>query len=676
MADSFETLEQLKSNLYQTPQSYNVNNIYWAKISDSNLQDFAQGSIKFNVQNLYSGSASETPLYELSEGYIQLYMVHTLEAIQNDKLGADVLDAATFPDMDALQPVTNTLPINLQSQANVFQTDNKNALAVKSPIMLVNQVLLNMSGIEVISSPNQCYLYNTIKLRKGKEEQNKFKNCIDDNYVDSANSMIYDDAVGEINNISSQQIAKQVYHIDDWNDKNKRVNRKFVVVGSKSGKIVDVSNFTETELKNAEIPYFKWVSANKLQWYDIQKIHLRDIDPFFESCPSLASLDKFNLVLNLNLSKNTYWQVDLDRSSYSSDAVHDPTNTATALPTANVNGNILAGNDATTINAAINTLKDALTTQLRANYKHYFEPKAVSWQSGNATACPFLLGDFSLSRNNNLGTAGVISPADLTGAITVGDNESRIRLKITSEIGWGAGSGKLTNYLYIPQVIYNSAVLSQKIPPEPYQFFTRGYMIDTTTFTRLSLFNGVKSQRKPLNNTFQFVRKIYLIPYMYSVNANTQAKVTLMPYESPLSSAAITNSPVYLNKVKVYQGGKDLMSNMEDNFSPIHLYDNGLYRILNQEGNHIIGNSHLSEQGGLVDKYEWMKGGFSYQEIDMTKFNANDVQDAKSKSFEIQFDVVYRPKTVNDPRDRYCDVVVIVEYEKSFTVDRYKAEFK
>ena len=41
MADSFETLEKLKAELYQAPQSYNVNNIYWSKISDSNQGDFA-----------------------------------------------------------------------------------------------------------------------------------------------------------------------------------------------------------------------------------------------------------------------------------------------------------------------------------------------------------------------------------------------------------------------------------------------------------------------------------------------------------------------------------------------------------------------------------------------------------------------------------------------------------
>jgi len=670
MADSFETLESIKASLYQIPQSYNVNNIYWSKISDSNLQDFAQGSIKFNVQNLYSGSASDTPIYELSEAYIQLYMVHTLETLASDTktVGGNnfTLAKATFPDMNALQPTTDTLPMNLQSQANIFKTDNRNALSVKSPIMLVNQVLLNMSGIEIISSPNQCYLYNTLKLRTGKEEQNKYRNCVDDNFVDNASSIIYDDNIGELNNINSKQIAKQVYHTDEYNDKNKRVNRKFVIASDKSGKIIDVSNFSETELLQAEIPFFKWVNDSQLQWYDIQKIHLRDLDPFFESCPSLASLDKFNLVLNLNLSKNTYWTVDLDRTSYTT-SVLNPTNTGTALP-----NSALTGNTTALVDASINALKNAVQDQLRANYKHYFEPKKVFFQSGNATACPFMLGDFSLSRNNQLDTAGVIVPTDTTANVGIADVESRMKLKITSQIGWG--TGKSTNYLYIPQVIYNSAVLAQKIPPSPYQFFTKGYMIDTTTFTNIKLFGNVKTFRKPLNNTFSFVRSIYLIPYLYSIDANG-TRTTLLNYESPLSSGSITNSPIYLNKVKIYQGGKDLLSGVEDNYSPIHLYDNHLYRILNQEGNHIIGNSHLSEQSGLVEKYDWVKGGFSYHQIDMTKFNANDIQDAKSKSYEIQFDVVYKQKGTTTS-DRAVDVYVIVEYEKSFTVDRYKAEFK
>lgn len=668
MADSFETLEKLKSKLYQIPQSYNVNSIYWSKISDSNGGDFAQGSVKFNVQNLFSGSASETPIYELSEAYVNLYMVHTLESLDSyTKTVAGTthptLGKAKFPNLTDVQPITNTIPMNLQSQANIFKTDNKNALAVKSPIMLVNQVLLNMSGIEVISSPNQCYIYNTLKLRTGKEERNKLANCVDDNYVDNASSIVFDPNVGEINNIGSREIAKQVYHTDEFNDKNMKVNRKFVIA-SGDNKLIDVSNFTEEQLKNAEIPFFVWdASETKLQWYDIQKIYLRDLDPFFASCPSLASLNKMNLVLNLNLSKNTYWTVDLDRSTYETDALHDPTNVASALSNSAAGGNTEAA-----INSAIDTLRNNLQSQLRANYKHYFEPKKVDWQSGNATACPFMLGDFSLSRNNVLGSSGVIVPPDESANIQSTDPESRIRLKISSQIGWE--SGKTTNYLFIPQVIYNSAVLKQKIPQIDYQFFTKGYVLDTTSFANLRLSDNLRTYRKPLNNTFSFVRNIYLIPYLYNIDPTTKAKTSLLPYESPLSSACITNSPVYINKVKIYQGGKDLLSNVEDNFSPIHLYDNHLYRILNQEGNHILGNSHLSDQSGLVDKYDWMKGGFSYHQIDLTKFNADEIQDAKSKSYEIQFDIV------NKGGNRGCDVYVIVEYEKSFTVDRYNAQFK
>lgn len=635
MSESFENLEGLKAQ-YQVPQTFNINGVTYAKITDSNMGVYSSGQLRYNVQSLYAGSASEKPVYELAEAYIQLYLTNTLK-----------LTDATF--IDASLP-SSANGLQLPSRQNIFKVHNKSGLAVKDPIALVNQYWFSMANQDVITSPTHSYFYNLIKLRTENKEDLEKKMAVVDRVLDNGLSMIRDPLVGEINNINSEEVAKDVYGLDECNTKNELYGRKFVPYGSGSVPVLlEASTFTETDLQNLEIPYMKWNSANEIVYYDIVKIYLKDIDSFFANCPSLMQIPKFNLTINSNISDNSTWKVTYDNSTYSTKVTSSPLYDIVAPGTA----------------GQLSTAE--AYKYIQTGFKHYFKPSKVEVTSGNSTCCPFLLADAGLSRNNNLRNGLVIQPDD---------GKANPTLTISSKIGWG--NIKNQTYLYIPQIVWNPEIASSIIPEAPHKFYVNKAIVDMNTFANLSF--KTPNIKKPLNNSFSRVRNIYLVPYTTAfglsdgdpaATPSTLVQTGVRPYESPLSSAPVTNSNVYLSRINIWMGGKALLPN-EDNYSPIHLYDNQLYRVLDEKG----GNNSLGVPSGMVSKNDW-RGAYHYYKFDMSKYNADAVADNLPKSFEIGFDIVSNapPSNAKDPNKPSLDVIVIVEYEVEYNINRFQGTF-
>ena len=596
--------------------------------------------MRYNISSLYSASASDKPLYELSEAYIQLYTTNIIEAT-----------GCAFPD--ATPTDVNNLAGGASLQ-NVGKLDNKNALSLKDPILLVNQFWVSMGGANIITSPTHSYLYNILKLRSQNEIDFKHKQSVLDRYMDNGSSMVIDADVGEINNISSEIIATQYYNLDACNDKIKLLNRKFVPYGDGTNKsLIEVSNFTEAKLAELEIPYFKFVSTTKIVYFDVVKIYLKDLDDFFKNMPSTQQISKFNITVNTNISDATSWTVTYGRggpanaSGYLTSALHSPL----ANITANATASQLTDAEAYAVN--------------KSRGRFYFKPVSVTLSAGNATCCPFLLGDAGLSRNNMLNTAMVLLPDDYTPAVTGPPAVAAVyptpSLKITSKIGWTTADAVVTKnqtYLFIPQVKFNPAVMPSIISNEPYEFFTKQATIDLNTF--INIIPGQKGIKKPLNNQWSRVRNIYLIPYLTADGFTA----TVKPYESPVSSAPITNSFAYLNRIQIWQGGKPLLP-AENNITPIDYYDNQLYRVNNPMGNNVLG-----PQSGMISKFDW-RGGYHYYQFDMTQYSSDATADATPKSYEIGFDVDSKAVVANNK----VDVVVIIELETNWKLNRFTGEF-
>lgn len=652
MADSFETLEALKKD-FTSPSVFNVNGYYYARITDGNYGTYGNGSLKFNIANLYSSTASDKVLYELSEAYIQLFTTNTLE-----------LTDAVFPTqgengvnpmpLDVLPATTTTvLP-----GANSYHVDLRNAVCLKDPTLLINQMWINQGGMEIISSSTHQYLYAILKNRTANKEDLEVKASVLDRYFDNGTGLVIDPDVGEINNINSEYIAKNAYSTDGFNDKNKLLNRKFVPMGTidangnstSVSKLVEVTMFSRQKLEELEIPYFEVVSTTKIVWYDITKIYLKDLDDYFKNCPSTAQIQKFNLVFNTNISDNTSWTIEYDRSTYSTKALHDP-NTALTFVAANTIGN---------------TAPDLLNAFI-GGQKHYFKPTKITSSLGNATCCPWLLGDSSLSRNNNLGSALSFLPTNVGSALAGGGGNavlaSKVKVKISSKIGWiyAGSNNKMQQHLWIPQVKFNPAVMSSIIKNEPYVFFANTATIDINTFVSIKPLESIK---KPLNNTWSHVKNIYLVPML---DGNGWAGSSSLPFESPLTSAPITNGAgVYLSRIQIYQGGKPLLSADSGNLSPIDYYDNLIFRNMNEYG----GNSSLSKCSGMLSKYDWRQA-YHYYKFDMEQYCSDDVSFATPKSYEIGFKVDSKEVVANSK----VNVVVIVEYQKSYKINRFTGEF-
>ena len=450
--------------------------------------------------------------------------------------------------------------------------------------------------------------------------------------------MILDSAVGEVNNISSAIVAKNVYHLDECNKKNKLINRKFVPMGkidANTGKsanrnLIEVTSFSESLLQQLEIPYFVWSSATKLVWYDVVKIYLRDIDDFFKNMPSTQQISKFNFTINTNLSDNSSWTETLGRGDYVDSAKSNP----------NLDASV----------ATVGTLASVAEAQkqIQSQGIFYFKPTKVVANNGNSTCCPFLLGDAGLSRHNMLDTAMCLLPTDT--------NTEFPTVKISSKIGWPS---KTQTYLMIPQVKWSPEVLPSVISNEPYQFYCRSATIDNNTF--INLVPGTSGIKRPLNNQWSRVRNIYLVPFITNAGFGVSPNITtVLPYESPISSVPVTNSFVYLSRIQLYMGGKPLLPS-ENNVTNIDYYDNQLYRVMNPNG-----NNGLGKQSGMISKFDF-RGAYHYYQFDMSQYCSDDVADATPKSFEIGFDIASLPCVA-------VNVVVIVEYEKNYKINRFTSE--
>jgi hypothetical protein len=207
-------------------------------------------------------------------------------------------------------------------------------------------------------------------------------------------------------------------------------------------------------------------------------------------------------------------------------------------------------------------------------------------------------------------------------------------------------------------VSWDLTLLKDIVLNEPYHFKTMKGFIDITTFNNVK--KGVGNKR-PLNNSFTNVRNIYLIPYynQKGLASGTSAE-NLSPWQSCVSTSPVTNSLVYLNRIQIWMGTKPLLIAGESNFSPIDYYDNGLYRLLGT-------NNILSNKSGLINKGQWMSG-YHYYKFDIAQYST-ELTDKDAKTFEIGFDVETAIPNAT------CDVVVIVECENSWSINRFTGLF-
>lgn len=512
MADSFENLEALKSE-YQVPETFNVSGISMARVTDSNFGIYSAGQIRYNVMSMYASSSTEKPMYELSESYAQIYVTNTLTLTNATFTNNN--NGATPPVNLPLIPTYDKIATGLNSRQNVYKVHNKSGLALKDPLALVNQYWFSMANQDVITSSTHSYFYNLLKLRTENKEDLERKMSIIDRILDNGESMVRDSRVGEINNFNSEEIARDAFGLDECNKKNEKYGKKFVPFADGSNTaLLEATGFDKQDLLNLEIPFMEFVNDNTIVYYDIVKIYLRDIDDFFKNAPSLLQIPKFNLTINTNISDSSSWSVTYDRGGYVDAAKSNP----------NINISVANAGALDTTNTA--GLAGDVQKIIQSLNKFYFHPKKVTANLGNATACPWLLADCGLSRNNSLKTGLSFSPDNTTNDPV---------LTITSRIGW---TNKNQTFLFIPQVTWNPEMTTSIISDAPYTFYVKKATIDMNTFIGLNYKTaGIK---KPLNNNWSRVRNIYLVPYhtQFGLSTGTSGvagfeQTGVLPYESP-----------------------------------------------------------------------------------------------------------------------------------------------
>ena len=83
----------------------------------------------------------------------------------------------------------------------------------------------------------------------------------------------------------------------------------------------------------------------------------------------------------------------------------------------------------------------------------------------------------------------------------------------------------------------------------------------------------------------------------------------------------------------------------------------------------------------ITYKFDW-RGAYHYYQFPMSQYCSDDVADATPKSFEIGFDIASstfgtapNPNGTGGNVSTKLNVCVIVEYEKSYKMNRFTGEF-
>lgn len=331
------------------------------------------------------------------------------------------------------------------------------------------------------------------------------------------------------------------------------------------------TNVRDTEGQNVLV----YQDASHLIYQGTAIIPLSEVHDFFKQMPSVASSTGFELRLQMNLSRENSYIM-----------------TYPAVTTVNLDKPII--------------------------------PKLVTSNQVIGHCCPFMMAN-----PTNTGSTGL----EIAQAADIGDDST---ITLRSYIGWanqlnlllsggtvpigGLGNNNPCR-IYIPAISYTNNYNKQIIEKPFYSLKFLDYYIDSD----LNKSPGSQVSRL-INSQLSRVRNLYIIPILTSSNTVPS------PFNSPLSSAPITVTPIRLKNFNIQIGGSNIFSEPL-NFN-YQYYNNNLISIMAD----INGNSLKSKFfGGQITKSMW-ENGYNVYTINLEKVT-DEISDSLIKSFQLIFHI-------------------------------------
>ena len=607
-------------------------------INDLNQSDYSNGWINWSNLNLIGASSNR--YFDWSQGYAVIPHGCVLNV---DNVAGQTASNPSFGTV--IRTTTAGVATTTGYQHLV---ENALAIAPKGNHNLIDLVQAKFGGASINRNSNYNNFFINEKVKKFSYDQKVLLGDIIGYEIDSAESYVLSDVVGETNNQifnpsagkftggnSAQSFINQG-HLNRLmtynNDATKVTSNKNIFNTSSTMNDASFSNSQSQGLVGAFDTTGQPVGVNGqstltaglpnritnlvFQWVSIVPLAL--VHDFFAQLPSTQSTTGFELRTQLNCALGNSWTVQ-----YSAPNTLTATNPVLATPT--------------------------LVTASQA--------------VGNT--CPYMLTAVGVSTNpadpaNGQSATGTGLGCGLN--VHLGQPANPFQITIKSFIGYYgtdsnptkvlAGTGTLYQArLYLPQINYNPLYTKQLIDAPIRKILYEDFYVDSVLGV-----TGVTGQVNRLFNVqLSRVRNMYIIPFISGKSSNpTKNSAGEVVYRSPLSSAPNTCSKCSISACNIQISGQNIFTEPLQFNS--QFYVNNLFSLLGK----INGNSLKSDfMTGQITSSMFNKC-YNVYSFDLKRV-ADSVSDNGNKSFQIVFKV--------DSNNTY-DFIVIVAYQNELSVDR------
>jgi len=529
-----------------TENQYPINDVQYIYVNDINQGNYGNGYINWTNVSIIGSSIER--FYDFSQAYLAIPYTVTV-----------------VPDGTILTVAPD--PVNV------------NALSIKSNCTLVDWASIKFNGVSVNRGSYYNHLMMNERIKMYSNDKFDIYGDILNHAFDSGNTIGYNAAVGEYNNITNlasglvaqgnkpgtvpnlahrARCAKT--NVDLTNQANSTLGNFLLAAGAQS------SAQSTVLLNNVNQNSLVYQSALGLVYQGISIIPLSELGcDFFKNMPSVGSSSGFELRLQMNLSKENSYQIRYN-------AIASNTTVANL-----VSSNQIVGH-----------------------------------------ACCTMLANPSTDGSTGLKTAG-------TGAVNG-------TMTVRACIGWDNQTGQLKEQfsgtagnpcrIFIPAVSYTNEYIKSIVQNPQYSLKYTDYYVDSDLN---------KSQNSNISRLFNVqlsrVRNLYIIPFLSS------SGTVPSPFNSPISSAPITCSVAKLKNFNIQIGGQNIFTEAQ-NFD-YQFYNNNSLSLMSE----INGNSLKSHFfSGQISKSQWSNGGYGVYCINLQKC-ADEIQDSLMKSFQLIFQI-------------------------------------
>jgi hypothetical protein len=266
--------------------------------------------------------------------------------------------------------------------------------------------------------------------------------------------------------------------------------------------------------------------------------------------------------------------------------------------------------------------------------------------------CPFLLS------NPSGGNAGATPPTNGSSGLAI-NNTTQINanstITIRSCIGWSNVTGQLRTQvegsvgnpcrIFLPSVNYNNDYIKNIVQNPQYSLKYLDYYVDM---------DEGRSQNSSVSRLFNVqlsrVRTLYIIPFL-SGSATVPS-----PFNSPISSAPITCTPIRLKNFQIQIGGQNIFS--EPQSFNYQFYNNNALSIMSDINANSLKSKFFS---GQISKSQW-ESGYNVYTINLEKVT-DEITDSLMKSFQLIY-------TIDGAASLSYDFFYMITYESELNLDR------